>query len=99
MKSKALHKNHLTLSILATFVFAGSTAAQTSCPFDSSEVDQLARCLLRPVKIYGNLGPEPATLPAPLDELIGKPVGVKTKSLMRYLDAHSITEASIGGSL
>jgi hypothetical protein len=38
-------------------------------------------------------------LPTPLDDLIGKPVDVKTKSLKRYLAAHGITEASIGGLL
>ena len=99
MKSKALHKNQLKLSILATFVFAFPTAAQTPCAFDSSEVDELARCLLRPVKTYGNLGPTPDILPAPLESLIGKPVDVNAESLKRYLNAHSITEASIGGLL
>lgn len=94
-----MRKRQLTLSILATFVFAISTTAQTPCPFDSSDVDQLARCLLRPVKIYGNLGPAPARLPVPLDTLIGKPVDVTAESLKRYLDAHDITEASIGGLL
>ena len=89
----------MALSILATFVFAIPTAAQTPCPFDAFEVDQLARCLLRPVKTYGNLGPTPDTLPAPLESLIGKPVDVSAASLKRYLEAHSITEASIGGLL
>lgn len=89
----------LTLSILATFVFAISTTAQTPCPFSSSDVDQLARCLLRPVKMYGHLGPAPATLPDPLDTVIGKPIDVTAASLKRYLDSQSITEASIGGSL
>ena len=94
-----MHKHHLALSVLAAFVFAFSTAAQTPCPFDSSDVDQLARCSLRPVKIYGNLGPVPDTLPVPLDSLIGKPVDVSAESLKRYLNTHSITEASIGGLL
>jgi len=94
-----MHKRQLALCILVTFVFAISTSAQTPCPFDSSDVDQLARCLLRPVKIYGNPGTAPATLPVPLDDLIGKQVDVKAESLKRYLDAHIITEASIGGLL
>ncbi|MGI9065818.1 MAG: hypothetical protein ACR2HX_05360 [Pyrinomonadaceae bacterium] len=94
-----MRKHQLALSILATFVLAVSTVAQTPCPFESSDVDQLARCLLRPVKIYGNLGPAPATLPVPLETLIGKPVDVTTGSLKRYLEAHSISEASIGGLL
>lgn len=94
-----MRKNQLALGLLATFIFTASTTAQTPCPFDSSDVDQLARCLLRPVKIYGNLEPEPATLPAPLKKLIGKRVKLKASSLKRYLDAHGITEESIGGLL
>jgi hypothetical protein len=62
-------------------------------------MDQLARCLLRPVKIYGNLESAPDTLPVPLNTLIGKPVDVSAGSLKRYLDAHGITEASMGGLL
>jgi hypothetical protein len=94
-----MRKNQLALGILATFIFTVSTTAQTPCPFDSSDVDQLARCLLRPVKIYGNLGPEPAALPAPLKKLIGKRVKLKAESLKRYLEANGITEESIGGPL
>ncbi len=89
----------LSLSIVAVFVFVITTAAQTPCPFGSTDVDQLARCLIRPVKMFGNLGPAPAALPAPLDGLIGKPVDITTARLKEYLLAHSITEASIGGSL
>jgi len=94
-----MYKRQFKLSVLFTFVFAVSTVAQTPCPFDSSDLDQLARCLLRPVKIYGNPGTAPATLPGPLDGLIGKQVDVNAKSLKRYLDAHGITEASVGGLL
>lgn len=94
-----MHKHKLALSILATLVFSLSTTAQTPCPFNSSAVDPLARCLLRPVKIFGNVGPAPDTLPAPLDTLIGKPMDVTAAMLKRYLDAHGITEASIGGAL
>jgi hypothetical protein len=89
----------LVLSVFTTFVLASSTPAQTPCPFDSPDVDQLARCLMRPVKIYGNLGLEPAALPAPLKKLIGKRVRVKAASLKRYIGAHGITEESIGGLL
>jgi len=92
-------KKELALSILAAFVFSISTAAQTPCPFESPDEDQIARCLLRPVKIYGDLGPEPTALPAPLNKLIGKRVKVKAKSLQRYLEARGVTEESIGGAL
>jgi hypothetical protein len=93
------HKRQLTLSILAAFVFSISATAQTPCLFDSPDLDQLARCLIRPVKIYGNLGAEPTALPEALKELIGKRVKIKPKSLKRYLDANGITEESVGGLL
>jgi hypothetical protein len=89
----------LAFILLTIFVFTGPAAAQSPCPFDSPKTDVLARCLLRPVKIHGNLGPEPDALPSPLKKLIGKRVKVKGESLKRYLDAKGITEESVGGSL
>src|SRR5215203_3210046 len=40
-------------------------AADEPCTFEGPPVDQ-ARCLLRPVKKFGHLGPAPRSLPAPL---------------------------------
>jgi hypothetical protein len=94
-----MNKNQPALSILAAFVFFVSTDAQTPCPFDSPDEDQLARCLIRPAQIYGKVGAEPSALPEPLKKLIAKRVKVKAKSLKRYLDANAITEESIGGLL
>lgn len=86
-------------TIFLALVVASVNAQQTPCPFATTEVDQLARCLLRPVRIYGNLGPAPATLPGPLNALIGQPIDITQEKLRSYLTAHGITEASIGGPL
>jgi hypothetical protein len=58
-----------------------------------------ARCLLRFVKRYGNVGENPANLPAPLDSLIGKPVNLSKVKIRSYLTAHHIPENDLGGSL
>ncbi len=71
---------------------------QVSCPFDTADTDRLARCLLRPVRRGGNLGPTPATLPAPLDTLVGKPLNVSAAKLRALLRARGIKEADIGGA-
>ncbi len=58
-----------------------------------------ARCLLRPVKIYGRIDEPLAKLPAPLDTLIGRPVKIDIKKLRRHLETRQISETDIGGSL
>lgn len=69
----------------------------TQCPFDSADEKLLARCLIRPVIRGGNLGPTPAALPAVLDGLIGRPMGVELERLRGYLGDRGIDEASVGG--
>jgi len=71
---------------VATLQFAGDALAQ-------------ARCLLRPVAPGGVLSPVPATLPDTLAALIGRPVGDLKPHLRRYLAAHRIDDAAVGGSL
>ena len=58
-----------------------------------------ARCLLRPVATGGVLSPQPAELPATLEALIGQPALDLKAPLRRYLVAHHIGDAAIGGSL
>jgi len=77
---------------------ASASLAQVSCPFDATDTDRLARCLLRPVRRGGNLGSTPATLPAPLDALIGKPMNVSAEKLQAHLRARGINEADLGGA-
>lgn len=69
-----------------------------SASFEGSSLLQ-ARCLLRIVKRYGNVGEKPTKLPAPFDSLIGKPVNINKAKIRNYLAAHHISENDIGGSL
>src|SRR5262245_60482311 len=80
-------------------------AAATSCGFDrdaltfaGSPLEQ-ARCLLRHVRQGGELDPPLAALPVPLEELVGRPVGIDVAVLRRYLAAHGIAESATGGAL
>jgi len=66
--------------------------------FAGSPVEQ-ARCLLRHVLRGGELDPPLAVLPAPLEELVGRPVGVDVQALRRYLAAHGVPESAVGGPL
>ena len=60
-----------------------------------------AKCLLRPVKKFGNLGPQITSLPAPLDTLIGEPTApsLSLQQVRTFLTQKGITEADVGGSL
>ena len=82
-----------------------ASAQNTACLFDKetlqfagSAVEQ-ARCLLRPVKIAGNLGAAPEKLPAPLEKIIGKTIEIKKAKLRRYLLKSNFEENTLGGSL
>ncbi len=76
-----------------------------ACRFDAGRLSFAgtptvqARCLLRPVLPAGQLGPELATLPAPLDELVGNPVDVTRRALASHLEARGIGPGEIGGPL
>lgn len=60
-----------------------------------------AKCLLWPVKKFGNLGPPLASLPAPLDTLIGEPTApsFSLHQVRKFLTQKGISEADVGGSL
>jgi Putative peptidoglycan binding domain len=64
--------------------------------YDGSPIEQ-ARCLLRYVKVGGNVDDIPATLPTLLESLIGQPVNFTRKQLVDYLAAKEIDENDIGG--
>ena len=78
--------------------FAGNSWAQ-QCPFDSTDENKLARCLIRPVSRGGNVGQTPATLPNVLKDLIGKPINIDLVKLRKFLTDNGIKEADIGGTL
>jgi hypothetical protein len=75
------------------------------CKFDAATASfagtpsEQARCLLRPVKKQGNLGDALQSLPQPLEDLVGKPVAFSKPDLRAFLQAASIAEKDIGGSL
>lgn len=66
--------------------------------FSGSPREQ-AKCLLRPVKIYGQLGEALSSLPLPLDTLIGRTIALDRAAVKRYLLANNISAEEIGGSL
>jgi hypothetical protein len=83
-------------------------AGATSCGFDKdaltfagSSLEQ-AKCLLRHVRRGGELGPPLSVLPAPLEELIDRPMAPSTVSiaaLRAWLAAQGIAERDLGGPL
>jgi hypothetical protein len=73
--------------------FVDSTMAFTGTPLEQ------ARCLLRPVLIYGKLGEYLKKLPDPLENLIGQPVGIDKSQLKNFLAIKKIHQIDIGGLL
>lgn len=91
---------------LTFIIFAPPMKAQnTPCTFIDSALtfagspQEQAKCLLRPVKMYGELSAPLKSLPAPLDKIIGQPIKIEKAALQRYLSTRNIKEAEIGGSL
>jgi hypothetical protein len=99
------------LTLAACLALAGCAALTRlhlpigPCGFDIDSLqfagDALAqaRCLLRPVAPGGLIAPQPAELPAALVDMVGQPVGDLKPRLRRYLGAHHIGDAAVGGSL
>ncbi len=90
---------------LALAPFSADAAQQARCPFDTAaltfdgSLSEQARCLLRPVRPFGHLGPTLEALPAPLSNLVGQSVTVAKADLRSFLLAHHVAEAELGGSL
>lgn len=78
----------------------GAGLQVSPCPFSGPAPEQ-AKCLLRPVAPYGHVGAARASLPAPLDRLVGQPTAptLSRESLRSYLAARGVSESDIGGSL
>jgi hypothetical protein len=66
--------------------------------FSGTELQQ-AKCLLRPTKKGGNLGPALAVLPAPLEKVIGTPLKLDLVRFREYLVEQRIAPDALGGSL
>ena len=73
-------------------------ATRDRCDLNAGPVEQ-AKCLLRPVKKFANLGPPLQDLPAPLDTLVGQPTATTRDQLKRFLAAKGIREADVGGAV
>lgn len=95
----------LCIALNLAILVSDAGGAETRCPFDESTLSfkgtplEQAKCLLRPVLRYGRLGEPLARLPAPLEDLIGKPVNVTPAVLRSYLASRRIAEANVGGAI
>ena len=93
------------LAVVCCLLSSSAMSRNASCKFDEKTLQfagtpvEQARCLLRPNKIGGVLEKELNKLPAPLENLIGKPVLIKKDKIRRYLQIKKIDEQSLGGSL
>lgn len=93
------------IMLALTLVSLPVRAQNTRCHFVDSLLTfsgsprEQAQCLLRPVKMYGQLGATLSALPMPLDTLIGRAVALDRATIKRYLSANNIREDEIGGSL
>lgn len=70
------------------------------CDLSASETEQ-AKCLLRPVNKFANLGAPLPSLPAPLDTLVGQPTEslLSIEQVKGFLARKGIREQDVGGSL
>ncbi len=66
--------------------------------FEGTPSEQ-ALCLLRKVRILGNVADTPGPVPQSLLDRIGKPVDFSATQLQSYLDRSGIAAADIGGKL
>src|SRR5262249_18566927 len=66
--------------------------------FEGSAEEQ-AKCLLRTVRVGGNVGDDAAALPQVLSNLVGKPVDITRDQLKSYLSHMGIAANDIGGAL
>ena len=77
----------------------------TPCGFSEGNLQfsgtpvQQAACLLRKVKVVGNVDDAMATLPQVIADTVGKPVNFTRDQLQAYLDRKGIAARDVGGSL
>ncbi len=102
------NKHALCALALAVTVLAGNgSQAATSgvCKLDSGTLkfsgsaEEAAKCLLRPVKIAGNLGAALDELPSTLKTLVGKSANLPRAKVRAFLASLNVAEDQIGGSL
>lgn len=101
------YRAHVFMLALAAVSGAGaaSSAPLGACKFDvqasafAGSPKEQAACLLRHVKILGNVESQPAVLPANLAGFIGQPPSVSKAKLRQFIAGSNLTEAGLGGSL
>lgn len=92
---------------LALLLAGGAASAEVfgKCKFDTATLafagnaQEQAGCLLRKVKILGNVDPANITLPANLAKLVGKDLSFGVPALRAYLGTKGLAERDFGGSL
>ena len=89
----------LKLGLSAVLAFAQISHAERLEPFRCGSALEEAKCLLRAVFPYGQLGERLAQIPAPLDDLIGRPVVIQPQSFRSFLASRGIAEHDLGGNL
>ena len=107
-----LHRtmNRLLNTFIAMFALPSVVLGQAVCNSFAPGADRCdltasaatqAKCLLRPVKKFGNLGEPLTALPPTLDSIIGEPTSASLTidQLKRFLTLKGISEADVGGSL
>lgn len=101
--------NQILKSLAFMVIFSGGVVAQVCsrfqpvpgrCDLNAAPAEQ-AKCLLRPVKKFANLGNPLPDLPSPLDTLVGQSTepSITLEQLTRFLAAKGIRDADLGGSL
>src|SRR4051794_10133183 len=96
--ARTFQKTFLVWLLISVSLCTVAVSASEPCRLDLSPIEQ-ARCLLRPVKKYGNLDDPLPRLPSPLESLIGKSSTSHAlrDRFRRWLENHEIAEADIGG--
>jgi hypothetical protein len=94
-----------TIAAFSTVVFGQGVCnsfepAADRCDLTAAPKVQ-AKCLLRPVKKFGNLGQPLSELPATLESIIGEPTAVSfsLQQVRAFLTQKGISEADVGGFL
>ncbi|MBY3198222.1 hypothetical protein [Rhizobium laguerreae] len=91
--------------VMASWTNAAKAATFGKCGFDTvsrafaGTAKEQASCLLRKVKILGNVDPQSAVLPPNLLGSIGQPLNVSKVKIRQFIEALNLTENDLGGSL
>lgn len=94
-----LASSPLALGLSAVLAFAHASHAERLEPYRCGSALEEAKCLLRSVFQYGKLGERLGQIPAPLDDLIGRPIVIKPQSFRSFIAVRGIAESDLGGNV